>query len=49
VAAGFIATALGSTPVDAVMHAAGMFPSAPRLMSGSLFVLWGGRYRQEGS
>jgi hypothetical protein len=37
VAAGFIVTALASTAADAVMHAAGIFPSAPRLMSDPLF------------
>ena len=39
VAAGFIVTALTSTAADAVMHAVGIFPSAPRLMSDSLFAL----------
>jgi peptidoglycan/LPS O-acetylase OafA/YrhL len=39
VAAGFIVTALASTAADAVMHATGIFPSAPRLMSDSLFAL----------
>jgi hypothetical protein len=39
VAAGFIVTALASTVADAVMHAAGIFPSAPRLMSDPLFAL----------
>ena len=39
VAAGFIVTALASTAADAVMHAAGIFPSAPRLMSDPLFAL----------
>ena len=39
VAAGFIVTALTSTAADAVMHAAGIFPSAPRLMSDPLFAL----------
>ena len=38
-AAGFIVTALTSTAADAVMHAAGIFPSAPRLMSDPLFAL----------
>ena len=39
VVAGFIVTALASTAADAVMHAAGIFPSAPRLMSDPLFAL----------
>ena len=39
VAAGFIVTALASTTADAVMHAAGIFPRAPRLMSDPLFAL----------
>ena len=39
VAAGFIVTALASTAADAVMHAAGIFPRAPRLMSDPLFAL----------
>jgi hypothetical protein len=39
VAAGFLVTALASTAADAVMHAAGIFPSAPRLMSDPLFAL----------
>src|SRR6266404_6512454 len=39
VAARFIVTALASTAADAVMHAAGIFPSAPRLMSDPLFAL----------
>ena len=39
VAAGFIVTALTSTAADAVMHAAGIFPSEPRLMSDPLFAL----------
>jgi hypothetical protein len=39
VAAGFIVTALASTATDAVMHAAGIFPSVPRLMSDQLFAL----------
>ena len=39
VGAGFIVTALGSTAGDAVMHAAGIFPSAPHLMSDPLFAL----------
>jgi hypothetical protein len=36
VAAGFIVTALASTAADAVMHAADVFPSTPRLMSNPL-------------
>ena len=39
VAAGFIVTALTSTAADAVMHVAGIFPSAPRLISDPLFAL----------
>ena len=39
VVAGFIVTALASTAADAVMHAARIFPSAPQLMSDSLFAL----------
>jgi hypothetical protein len=39
VAAGFIVTALTSTGADAVMHTAGIFPSAPHLMSDRLFAL----------
>jgi hypothetical protein len=39
VAAGFIVTALASTATDAVMHAVGIFPDAPRLMSDPLFAL----------
>jgi hypothetical protein len=39
VAAGFLVRALASTAADAVMHAAGIFPSAPRLMSDPLFAL----------
>ena len=39
VAAGFIVTALTSTGTDAVMHTAGIFPSAPQLMSDLLFAL----------
>lgn len=39
VACGFIVTALASVAADAVMHAAGIFPSAPRLMSDSLFAI----------
>ncbi|SDR03810.1 hypothetical protein SAMN05519103_00501 [Rhizobiales bacterium GAS113] len=39
VAAGFFFTALASTATDAVMHAAGIFPSAPSLMSEPLFAL----------
>lgn len=42
VAAGFIVTALASTDADAVMHAAGIFPSVPRLMSYPLFALAAG-------
>ena len=39
VAAGFLVTAVASTAADAVMHAAGIFPGAPRLMSDPLFAL----------
>jgi hypothetical protein len=39
VVAGFFVTALASTAADGVMHAAGIFPSAPQLMSDSLFAL----------
>jgi peptidoglycan/LPS O-acetylase OafA/YrhL len=39
VVAGFIVTAVASTAADGVMHAAGIFPSAPQLMSDSLFAL----------
>ena len=39
VVAGFIVTALASTAADAVMHAADIFPSTPRLMSDPLFAL----------
>jgi len=39
VAAGFMVTALASTAADAVMHAAGLFPSTPQLLSDQLFVL----------
>jgi hypothetical protein len=39
VAAGFMVTALASTAGDAMMHAAGIFPSTPRLMSEPLFAL----------
>jgi peptidoglycan/LPS O-acetylase OafA/YrhL len=39
VGAGFIVTALASTAADAVMYAAGIFPSVPQLMSDSLFAL----------
>jgi peptidoglycan/LPS O-acetylase OafA/YrhL len=39
VAAGFLVTALASTATDAVMQAAGIFPSSPQGMSNSLFAL----------
>ena len=39
VAAGFFVTAVASTAADAVMHAAGIFPSSPRSMSDPLFAL----------
>lgn len=38
-AAGFLVTAVTSTAADAVMHAAGFFPSSPRAMSDPLFAL----------
>jgi hypothetical protein len=39
VAAGFAVTALASTATDAMMHASGIFPDTPRLMSDPLFGL----------
>jgi peptidoglycan/LPS O-acetylase OafA/YrhL len=39
VAAGFLVTTVASTAADAVMHAAGIFPSSPRTMSDPLFAL----------
>ena len=39
VAAGFLVTAVASTAADAVMHAVGIFPSAPRTMSDPLFAV----------
>lgn len=39
VGAGFLLTALASIAADAVMHAAGIFPSAPQAMSDGLFLL----------
>jgi hypothetical protein len=39
VAAGFLVTAVASTAADAVMHAAGIFPSSPMAMSDPLFAL----------
>lgn len=42
VAAGFVVTALTSTGADAAMHAMGIFPVPPRLMSDSLFALAAG-------
>ena len=39
VAAGFLVTAVASTAANAVMHAAGIFPSSPRVMSDPLFAL----------
>ena len=39
VAAGFIVTALASVAADAVLRAAGIFPSPPRLMTDPLFAL----------
>lgn len=39
IAAGFLVTALTSTGADAAMHAMGIFPNTPRLMSDSLFAL----------
>lgn len=42
VVGGFIVTAVASTAADAIMHAAGIFPSSPRMMSAQLFVLASG-------
>lgn len=39
VAVGFLVTAFASTATDAVMHASGIFPSSPRVMSEPLFAL----------
>ncbi len=39
---GFLVTAIASTVTDALMHAAGIFPSTPRNMSDPLFVLASG-------
>lgn len=39
IVAGFLITAVASTATDAIMHAAGIFPSSPRTMSDPLFVL----------
>jgi hypothetical protein len=39
VVAGFVVTAITSTAMDAVMHAAGIFPAMPSAMSDSLFAL----------
>jgi peptidoglycan/LPS O-acetylase OafA/YrhL len=39
VAAGFLVTVVASTATDAVMHAAGIFPSSPQGMSDPLFAL----------
>lgn len=39
VGAGFVVTAAASTAMDAVMQAAGIFPSAPELMATPLFAL----------
>ena len=39
VAAGFLVTATASTATDAVMHAVGIFPSSPQVMSDPLFAL----------
>jgi peptidoglycan/LPS O-acetylase OafA/YrhL len=39
VAAGFLVTAVASTAADAVMHAAGIFPSSAQAMSDPLFAL----------
>jgi hypothetical protein len=42
VVAGFLVRALTSTAADAMMHAIGIFPSTPRLMSNALFALASG-------
>ncbi len=39
VAAGFLVTALASTATDALLHATGVFPKQPQLMSDALFAL----------
>jgi peptidoglycan/LPS O-acetylase OafA/YrhL len=39
VAAGFVVTAVTSTVADMVMHAAGVFPAQPEIMSDPLFAL----------
>ena len=39
VVAGFLVTAIASTAADAVMHAAGVFPSSPGAMTGPMFAL----------
>ena len=39
IVAGFLITAVASTATDAIMHAAGIFPSSPRVMSDPLFAL----------
>ena len=39
VAAGFLVTAIASTATDAVMHAVGIFPNSPQVMSDPLFAL----------
>lgn len=36
---GFAVTAIASVATDAAMHAAGVFPAAPQVMSGALFAL----------
>jgi hypothetical protein len=42
VIAGFAVTAIASTLADAVMHAAGIFPGTPKLMTDELFALAAG-------
>ena len=39
VAAGFLVTVIASTATDAMMHAVGIFPTAPQAMSDPLFAL----------
>ncbi|WP_027062417.1 hypothetical protein [Mesorhizobium loti] len=39
IVAGFVVTAAASTAMDAVMQAAGIFPSAPQLMAAPIFAL----------
>ena len=39
IAAGFFVTAIASVATDAIMHATGVFPMSPRVMSDPLFAL----------